>query len=59
MFNINVEKVIKNSLTFRPLSETIQDTLSWINDRGLDSKLKVGIAKDKKQVIINDYLSQK
>ena len=42
-YNINNNQAQKAGLTFRPLSQTISDTLDWIRSQPERSKLKVGM----------------
>ncbi|MFW5714016.1 MAG: epimerase [Brevefilum sp.] len=42
-YNINISKALKANLTFRPLSETVTDTLAWLKTRPESKKLKVGM----------------
>jgi 2'-hydroxyisoflavone reductase len=52
-FQFNTQKAIDAGLTFRPLTETIEDTLVWSQQR--EGPLKVGIDPDKEQDIIAHY----
>jgi len=42
-YNINNTKAIKAGLTFRPLSHTVTDTLTWLKSRPVTKKLKAGM----------------
>jgi len=42
-YNINNTKAIKAGLTFRPLSQTVTDTLTWLKSRPETKKLKAGM----------------
>jgi 2'-hydroxyisoflavone reductase len=42
-YNINNNKALKAGLTFRPLSQTVTDTLTWLKTRSESRKLKVGM----------------
>lgn len=42
-YNININKALKAGLSFRPLSQTVGDTLAWLKNRPATSKLKVGM----------------
>jgi 2'-hydroxyisoflavone reductase len=52
-FQVNGQKAIDAGLAFRPLSETIEDTLVWSQLR--EGPLKTGIDPDKEQDIIANY----
>jgi 2'-hydroxyisoflavone reductase len=42
-YNININKALKAGLTFRPLSQTVSDTLNWLKTRPDTHQLKVGM----------------
>jgi 2'-hydroxyisoflavone reductase len=42
-YNININKALKAGLTFKPLSQTVSDTLHWLKTRPSSLKLKVGM----------------
>ncbi len=42
-YNINISKALKAGLSFRPLSETVNDTLDWLKTRDNTKVLKVGM----------------
>jgi len=42
-YNININKALKAGLTFRPLSQTVSDTLNWLKTRPGTHQLKVGM----------------
>jgi len=52
-YNININKALKAGLTFRPLSQTVAETLTWLKNQPIKSKLKVGldIAQESKLLI--------
>jgi len=48
---ISPDKAIAAGLTFRPLSETIRDTLTWYQaNRG--DELKAGLDRDKERALL-------
>jgi 2'-hydroxyisoflavone reductase len=49
---ISPEKAIAAGLTFRPLSETISDTLSWYQTTRSDETLKAGLDRDKERALL-------
>ena len=53
--SINNTKAIKAGLTFKPLSETVSDTLDWIKTRPPVKKLKVGLGLRKEASLIQEY----
>ena len=42
-YNININKALKAGLNFRPLSQTVTETLAWLKSQPIKSKLKVGL----------------
>lgn len=42
-YNININKALKAGLNFRPLSQTVSETLAWAKSRPKSRKFKVGI----------------
>ncbi len=42
-YNININKALKAGLNFKPLSQTVSDTLEWHRSRPSPPKLKVGM----------------
>jgi len=54
--SINNVKAVKAGLTFKPLSETVSDTLDWIKTRPPVKKLKVGLDLEKEAELIKKYM---
>ena len=60
--NINNNKAVKAGLTFRPLSETVTDTLNWVRSqppvpqlkRGLDAQREAELLKKYEKLLKND-----
>lgn len=52
---INCDKAIAAGLRFRPLSETIGDTLAWHQTTHTNQELKAGIDSDKEQVLLRKW----
>jgi len=52
---INCDKAIASGLRFRPLSETIRDTLTWYQTSRLNEELKAGITSDKEQALLRKW----
>ncbi|WP_166786744.1 NAD-dependent epimerase/dehydratase family protein [Jeotgalibacillus salarius] len=48
----DASKAINKGLTFRPLEETISDTLLWLNERSGD-EWKAGLSKEREQELLN------
>ena len=49
---VNCQKAIKSGLTFRPLEETIRDTLAW---RGKDIELTAGLTPEQEQGLLEEW----
>jgi 2'-hydroxyisoflavone reductase len=49
---INPEKAISAGLNFRPLRDTIKDTLSWHQKNRGDAQLKAGLDRDKETALL-------
>lgn len=54
-YNININKALKEDLKFRPLSQTVADTLAWIKSRPKSRKLKVGMAIARETELLIKY----
>lgn len=52
---VNCDKAINSGLSFRPLSETIQDTLRWRQKNLPNEELKAGINSDKEQSLLHKW----
>ena len=53
-FSINVGKAIDQGLCFRPLAETIQDTLSWDQTRG-GEPLRAGLTVEREAALLREW----
>lgn len=51
----NCDKAVNSGLSFRPLSETIQDTLSWRQENFPNEELKAGLNSDKEQSLLRKW----
>ncbi|HSE17188.1 MAG TPA: NAD-dependent epimerase/dehydratase family protein [Pyrinomonadaceae bacterium] len=49
---ISPDKAIAAGLTFRPLTETIHDTLTWYQTNRNDDTLKAGLDRDKERALL-------
>ncbi|HKR01139.1 MAG TPA: NAD-dependent epimerase/dehydratase family protein [Pyrinomonadaceae bacterium] len=52
---INCDKAIAAGLTFRPLSDTIRDTLAWYRTAPPREELKAGLAPDKEERLLRKW----
>lgn len=56
MHTTNVSKAIGDGLTYRPITETVKDTLAWYKDeRGLDDPLKGSLAPEREAELIAEW----
>jgi nucleoside-diphosphate-sugar epimerase len=52
---INIDKALGAGLTFRPLSETIKDTLDWYQENRADEAMKAGIDADREAALLRRW----
>lgn len=52
---MNCDKAVSAGLTFRPLRETIGDTLTWYKTTRADGELKAGIDREKEQGLLSKW----
>jgi 2'-hydroxyisoflavone reductase len=52
---INCQKAIANGLAFRPLSDTIRDTLNWNRNRPTTEEKKAGIAMEREKELLQAW----
>jgi len=50
---ISPDKAIAHGLTFRPLADTISDTLAWYRANQGDEPLKAGLKSDKERALLD------
>ncbi|UCD18868.1 MAG: epimerase [candidate division WOR-3 bacterium] len=55
IFEVNCSKAIKAGLKFRPVEETIEDTLAWHATRPAEYELKVGPNPDKERELLRKW----
>lgn len=57
IFTISVQKAVDAGLTFRPLADTVRDTLAWVD--GDESRLKTtGLTPEREQELLAAYRAQ-
>lgn len=54
-YNINNDRAVKAGLTFRPLSQTVGDTLTWLKTRPETKNLKVGMSVHRETELLIKY----
>jgi len=50
---IDVSKAIKAGLMFRPLEETVRDTLAWAGTRSTDHELRAGLKEEREKELLS------
>jgi len=58
MSRIDVSKAIDAGLTFRPLADTVRDTLAWHATRPPDTPLKAGLAPERERQLLDEWRSR-
>jgi 2'-hydroxyisoflavone reductase len=54
---VSIDKARKAGLTFRSVSETVADTLSWHQAHQANEKLKAGLDVEKEQRLLREWQS--
>jgi 2'-hydroxyisoflavone reductase len=54
---VNCQKAIKAGLTFRPLNDTVRDTLAWANGRSTDYQWRNGLKAERETVLLQEWRS--
>ena len=55
LMTASIAKAVAQGLTFRPLAETVQDTLDWDKTRPADVPLKVGMSLEQERDLLAKY----
>ena len=55
IMELNVEKALAAGLKFRPLSETVRDTLEWDLTRPADTQRRAGLAREKERGVLDAW----
>jgi 2'-hydroxyisoflavone reductase len=50
---MNISKGIKAGMTFRPLEDTVRDTLAWANTRPADHEWRAGLKSEREQELLH------
>lgn len=58
-YNINIYKALKAGLSFRPVSQTVSDTLTWLKTQPVKKQLKLGMNMAKETELLIKYLREK
>lgn len=54
---VNCTKAISDGLSFRPLAETIQDTLAWVTTRPSDTPWRAGLKRERERELLQQWHS--
>jgi 2'-hydroxyisoflavone reductase len=49
---VDISKAVNDGLTFRPLSDTVRDTLDWANSRPEDYALRAGLSPEREEELL-------
>ena len=55
---INPDKAIKAGLNFRPLRDTVRDTLTWFQTKRANADLNAGLDRDKERALLYKWHAQ-
>ncbi len=55
--SVNCTKAISDGLSFRPLAETIQDTLAWVTTRPSDTPWRAGLKRERERELLQQWHS--
>jgi 2'-hydroxyisoflavone reductase len=55
MSSVNNHKAMSTGLTFRPMGDTVRDTLAWRRTRPADARLGAGLAPAKEQRVLEAW----
>jgi 2'-hydroxyisoflavone reductase len=56
---VSVEKAVAAGLSFRPLAETVRDTLAWDMTRPADAPRRAGLARDREREVLEAWAQAK
>ncbi|WP_124726798.1 SDR family oxidoreductase [Staphylospora marina] len=57
-FRVNIDRALQTGLSFRPLSETISDTLQWLNAENKDAFI-AGLIPEKERRLLSEWNEKK
>ncbi len=55
LMQVSVAKAVTDGLTFRPLSQTIQETLDWAKSRPADYEWRTGLTPEREQELLQKW----
>lgn len=57
-FKIDIRKAVDAGLTFRPVADTVRDTLDWLRSRPQDEAWKAGLSRERESVLLEVWEKQ-
>jgi 2'-hydroxyisoflavone reductase len=58
MMQVNVDRAVQHGLTFRPVEQTIRDTLAWDATRPTDLGRRAGLGPEREQAVLAAWLNR-
>jgi 2'-hydroxyisoflavone reductase len=57
---VSIKRALDKGLTFRPLAETVRDTLAWFRQQPKErqEKLRAGITKEREAEVLKDWANR-
>jgi len=55
LMGVNIRKALDAGLTFRPIADTVRDTLEWNAARPADQRRKAGLDADKERALLAEF----
>jgi 2'-hydroxyisoflavone reductase len=55
---VDISKALNSGLVFRPISNTVQDTLVWANSRPADHTWRAGLTPEREQQLLTAWLNR-
>ena len=52
ILRVSIDKALSNGLAFRPLEETVRDTLEWASSRASDYAMRNGLSPEKERALL-------
>jgi 2'-hydroxyisoflavone reductase len=56
---VDISKALETGLTFRPLNETVKDTLDWANSRSVEHTWRAGLTAEREKELLAAWHDQK
>lgn len=59
VMRVDNHAALQSGLSFRPLTQTVRDTLAWVHDRLQDPALKAGISRSREKELLKAWHTRK